>query len=119
MGKVVYEDPVHHISGKISRKFRTIYNFRKASSRKYTSIIGERSTPVGSAESANREKFRIVKRAAGTRSQDSSKMASDLAAWRTARNGGDKHSTFSGWLFYKGWLNFNESTRQVEWPDSL
>ena len=29
MGKVVFEDPVHHISGKISRKYRTCYNYRK------------------------------------------------------------------------------------------
>ena len=29
MGKVVYEDPIHHISGKISRKYRTCYNYRK------------------------------------------------------------------------------------------
>ena len=37
MGKVVYEDPIHHISGKISRKYRTCYNYRKWSDRKYTS----------------------------------------------------------------------------------
>ena len=27
MGKVVFEDPIHHISGKIAKKFRTIYNY--------------------------------------------------------------------------------------------
>ena len=119
MGKVVYEDPIHHISGKISKKFRTVYNYRKASSRKFTSVPGQRTSPVGATELAQREKFRTVKRAAATRMQDSTKMSQDLSAWRTARNGGDKHTTFQGWLFYKGWLNFNESTRQVDWPDSL
>ena len=30
MGKVVFEDPIHHISGKIAKKFRTIYNSWRA-----------------------------------------------------------------------------------------
>ena len=46
MGKVVYEDPIHHISGKISRKYRTCYNYRKWSDRKYTSVHGDRTTPA-------------------------------------------------------------------------
>ena len=46
MGKVVYEDPIHHISGKISRKYRTCYNYRKWSDRKYTSVHGDRTTPL-------------------------------------------------------------------------
>ena len=50
MGQVVFQDPVHHISGKISKKFRTTYNYRKASERKYTSIRGERTTPITPAE---------------------------------------------------------------------
>ena len=42
MATVVYEDPIHHISGKISKKYRTTYNYRKQSDRKYTSVHGER-----------------------------------------------------------------------------
>ena len=50
MGKVVYEDPIHHISGKISRKYRTCYNYRKWSDRKYTSVHGDRTTPASTEE---------------------------------------------------------------------
>ena len=27
MAQVVYEDPIHHLSGKISKKYRTCYNY--------------------------------------------------------------------------------------------
>ncbi len=36
MGKVFFEDPIHHISGKIAKKFRTVYNYMKATGLKYT-----------------------------------------------------------------------------------
>ena len=48
MGKVVFDDPVHHISGRISKKYRTCYNYRKWSDRKYTSVHGDRTTPTAS-----------------------------------------------------------------------
>ena len=32
MAQVVFEDPIHHISGKISKKFRTTYNYRSSRS---------------------------------------------------------------------------------------
>ena len=44
MGRVVFEDPIEHISGKISKKFRTCYNFRRASKRKYTSVVIQTKT---------------------------------------------------------------------------
>ena len=33
MAIVTYEDPIHHLSGKISKKYRTCYNYRKRSDR--------------------------------------------------------------------------------------
>jgi hypothetical protein len=57
MATVVFEDPIHHISGKISKKYRTCYNYRKRSDRKYTSVHGERTTPVSAAERDWRELF--------------------------------------------------------------
>ena len=54
MADVVFEDPIHHISGKISKKYRTCYNYRKAGGRKYTSVHGatlrnsRRQTPTKS-----------------------------------------------------------------------
>ena len=57
MATVVFEDPIHHISGKISKKYRTCYNYRKQSDRKYTSVRGTRTTPVSEKETAWRQTF--------------------------------------------------------------
>ena len=103
MGKVFFEDPVHHISGKISKKFRTIYNLRKASQNKFTSVHGDRTAPASAAELEIRNKFKAVRQAALARSQDLSRLAADTAAFKAARAAGDKHTTLMGWLFAQEW----------------
>ena len=70
MGKVVFEDPVHHISGKISKKYRTCYNYRRWSERKYTSVHGDRTTPASTEELKVRARFKVVRQAALERSMD-------------------------------------------------
>ncbi len=122
MGKVVYEDPIHHISGKISKKFRTTYNYRKASERKYTSIRGERTTPVSVAELQRRVKFKVVRQAALARSMDLSHLAQDQQAFlreKQAQGKAFKYTTYRGWLFGKGWSYYDESTGAVVWPANL
>ena len=92
MGKVVYEDPIHHISGKISRKYRTCYNYRKWSD------------------------------AALNRSMDLSHLTydqMDFIAERKAQGSAFKYTTYKGWLFGKGWQYFDESTNKVVWPERL
>ena len=64
MGKVVFEDPVHHISGKISKKYRTCYNHKRINGLNFTSVHGERSTPASVAELDQRAKFKTVRQAA-------------------------------------------------------
>ena len=103
MGKVVFEDPVHHISGKISKKFRTIYNLRKASQNKFTSVHGDRTAPASAAELEIRNKFKAVRQAVEARASDLSHLSQDQAAYKAARAAGDKHSTFRGWLFAQEW----------------
>ncbi len=107
MGKVFFEDPIHHISGKISKKFRTIYNLRKASQNKFTSVHGDRVAPVTAEELAQREKFKQARQAAMERSKDLSKTAADQAAFRAARAAGDKHTTLMGWLFAEEYKRLN------------
>ena len=122
MGKVVFEDPVHHISGKISKKFRTTYNYRKASERKYTSVRGERTTPVSADEIAQRLKFKTIRLAALARSKDLAHMSQDQVAYKEekkAQGASFKYSTYLGWLFGKGYLYYNETTKQVDWPEEL
>ena len=122
MGKVVFEDPVHHISGKISKKYRTCYNYRKWSDRKYTSVHGDRTTPASTEELKVRAKFKVVRQAALQRSMDLSHLTYDLMdfiAERKAQGSAFKYTTYKGWLFGKGWQYFDESTNKVVWPERL
>ena len=122
MGKVVYEDPIHHISGKISRKYRTCYNYRKWSDRKYTSVHGDRTTPASTEELKVRAKFKVVRQAALQRSMDLSHLTydqMDFIAEHKAQGSAFKYTTYKGWLFGKGWQYFDESTNKVVWPERL
>ena len=122
MGLVVFEDPIEHISGKISKKFRTCYNFRRASKRKYTSVRGDRTTPVSADESKQRIKFRVVRLAALDRSMDLSKVSADqevFLAERAKQGSSFKYTTYKGWLFAKAYKHYDEETSTVKWPDSL
>ena len=121
MGKVVFDDPVHHISGRISKKYRTCYNYRKWSDRKYTSVHGDRTTPASTEELAQRQKFRVVRLAALNRSMDLSHLTYDqmdfIEEKKTKPN--FKYTTYKGWLFGKAWKCYNESTHEVNMPDRL
>ena len=121
MGKVVYEDPIHHISGKISRKYRTCYNYRKWSDRKYTSVHGDRTTPASTEELAQRQKFRVVRLAARERSMDLMHLTYDqmdfIEEKKTRPN--FKYTTYKGWLFGKAWKCYDESTNTVNMPERL
>ena len=121
MGKVVFEDPIHHISGKISKKYRTCYNYRKWSDRKYTSIHGDRTTPASTEELEQRYKFKVVRQAALDRSKDLMHLTYDQIDFinekKTKPN--FKYTTYRGWLFGKAWKCFNESTHEVNMPERL
>ena len=121
MGKVVFEDPVHHISGKISKKYRTCYNYRKWSDRKYTSVHGDRTTPASTEELAQRQKFRVVRLAARERSMDLMHLSYDqmdfIEEKKTKPN--FKYTTYKGWLFGKAWKCFDEHTNTVTMPERL
>ena len=83
MAQVVYEDPIHHISGKISKKFRTCYNYRKQSDRKYTSVHGQRTKPVTEKERAWRETFAQISKATIERIKDPNMMVQDQMDFRS------------------------------------
>ena len=122
MAKVEYEDPIHHLSGKISKKHRTCYNYRRWSQRKYTSVHGDRTTPASTAELAQRAKFKVVRLAAINRSMDLSHLTydqMDFIAERKAQGSAFKYTTYKGWLFGKAWKCFNESTNTVTMPERL
>ena len=122
MGKVVFDDPVHHISGRISKKYRTCYNYRKWSDRKYTSVHGDRTTPASTDELAQRQKFRVVRLAALNRSMDLMHLTYDqidFIAEKKAKGSSFKYTTYKGWLFGKAWKCFDEHTNTVTMPERL
>ena len=122
MGKVVFEDPIHHISGKISKKYRTCYNYRKWSDRKYTSVHGDRTTPASAEELEQRYKFKVVRQAAQNRAMDLMHLTHDqmdFIAARKEKGVNFKYTTYKGWLFGKAWKCYNESTHEVNMPERL
>ena len=122
MAKVEYEDPIHHLSGKISKKYRTCYNYRRWSQRKYTSIHGDRTTPASTEELEQRNRFRVVRLAALNRSMDLSHLTYDqidFIAERKEKGSSFKYTTYKGWLFGKAWKCYDESTHTVTMPERL
>lgn len=122
MGKVHFLDPVDYISGKISQKYRTIYNRRRASDRRYTQVRNDRITPVSVTELDRRVKFKTVRQAAQNRSMDLSHLTydqMDFIAERKAQGSAFKYTTYKGWLFGKAWKCYDSSTGQVTMPERL
>ena len=122
MGKVVFEDPVHHISGKISQKYRTCYNHKRVNGLNFTSVHGERTTPVSAEEMKRRERFKVVRLAALERSMDLMHLTYDQIDFveeRKVKGAVFKYSTYKGWLFGKAWKCYDESTGQVNMPERL
>ena len=121
MGKVVFEDPVHHISGKISKKYRTCYNHKRINGLNFTSVHGERSTPASTEELKVRARFKVVRQAALERSMDLMHLTYDqmdfIEEKKTRPN--FKYTTYKGWLFGKAWKCYDESTNTVTMPERL
>ena len=79
MGKVTYEYPVKDICGKIGKN--ATVGFAHRGNTKYTVRYGKRSTPVGSAEQAHRNKFSAAVKATRQRMLDSQQNAADKIAF--------------------------------------
>lgn len=122
MGKVFFLDPVDYISGKISQKFRTIYNRRRVSDRRYTQVRDDRNTPPSVEELQRRLKFKVVRQAAQTRSMTLSTLTRDQMKFieeKKQQGHSFKYHTFKGWLFGKAWNYYDESSNTVVWPQNL
>jgi hypothetical protein len=81
MSQVSFLDPVDHISGKITKKNRTVFCYRSASGRKYTQVRGKRTTPVSIEEKDARFRFKSIAQAVNTRLHNMNQQATDQAAF--------------------------------------
>ena len=99
MGKVVFEDPIHHISGRIAKKFSTIYNYMKATGLKYTSVHGERSTQPSTKELKARERFAGVAAMVTARRADLTKIVADQQAFLAQKDTAGGAKTMRAYLW--------------------
>ena len=109
MSKVVYLDPIDYISGKIARRFRTIYCHRTDSDRRYTTVRSTRKTPLTDNELVARELFRARARWVKQRKEDLSKVTQDQAAFIAQKNlpGGAKTMLSYYWKLAKAEIDEN------------
>ena len=99
MGKVVFIDPIDHISGKIGTKSETIYSHRSATGRNYVSKQGVRTTAVTEEEKTRQQLFKTVAQSTRERLKDPMKMANDMVAFSNQK----KHKTLYGYVFNQEW----------------
>ena len=86
MSKIVFLDPVDYISGKIAKKFRTIYCYRKSSDRRYTTIHSKHTVAQTELAINARNRFTAVSQAIKARKRDLSKLTDDQQAFLAQRN---------------------------------
>ena len=110
MAKVFYEDPIDHLSGKISKKKQTIYNYRKGSRLKYTQVRSERLFEPTALELESRKKFKIVQAAMDYRTCSTPMRMKDSTQFLNERKGDPnfKYTTIRGWIFAKLYARFDE-----------
>ena len=100
MARVHYLDPIDHISGKISRKHRTVYCYRTGTGAKYTKL---HTTPTGAptaAQLASISKFRQAAQQTNTIMMDVEQLTTYRTAWRNQiHNGNYSYRTLRGYIF--------------------
>ncbi len=109
MGKVVFEDPVHHISGKIAKKFRTIYYYKPATGLKYTSVRSDRTTPLKQKEVAIRQRFQAVRAMVAARKEDLSKVTQDQIDFMAQKDLANGKKTMNAYLWKVCGLEYDEA----------
>ena len=107
MSKVVFLDPIDHVSGKLSKKSRVTYCYRSNSNeagedRKYTQIRGKRSTPYTAAELARFDKFAAVARATSA----VLKNPASLATAQTEFNAQTTYKKLRNYVWHREWENY-------------
>ena len=100
MAKVHYLDPIDYLSGKITKRHRTIYCYRNAIDRRYTTI---HTTPTGAptaAQLASISKFRQAAQQTNTIMMDVEQLTTYRTAWRNQiHNGNYSYRTLRGYIF--------------------
>ncbi len=107
MSKVVFLDPIDHVSGKLSKRSRVTYCYRANSNeagedRKYTQIRGKRSTPYTAAELARFDKFSAVAKSTAA----VLKNPASLATAQTEFNAQTTYKKLRNYVWHREWENY-------------
>ena len=105
MAKVHYLDPIDYLSGKITKRHRTIYCYRYAIDRRYTTV---HTTPTGAptaAQLANNAKFRQAAQQTNAIMADVTQVQTYSTQWRThMQSSHPRYRTLRGFVFAKVYL---------------
>ena len=109
MSHVHFLDPIDYISGKISRKFRTVYLRRKTSDRRFTQVRSARNTPLKPKEVAIRQRFQAVRAMVAARKEDLTKVTQDQIDFLAQRNAANGKKTMNAYLWLVCGREYDES----------
>ena len=104
MAKIEYAFPVEKIHGKISKKHKIGFAYRKISEKKYTTGYGERKTSITANEVAIRQKFTAVQAATRARLIDPEYIHVDQLAFKEQTY----YKTLWGYVFKQCWDSYEE-----------
>ena len=105
MSKVVFIDPIDHISGKISRKHRTTFCYRTATGAKYTQQYTTPTVAPTAAQLANNAKFRQAAQQTNAIMADVTQVQTYSTQWRThMQSSHPRYRTLRGFVFAKVYL---------------
>ena len=100
MAKVVYLDPIDHISGKISKKHRTTYCYLNSTGTKYTQLYTKPTGAPTAAQQASTAKFRQAAQQTNTIMMDIDQLEPYRTAWRNQIHSGNlRYRTLRGYIF--------------------
>ncbi len=100
MARVVYIDPIDHISGKISRKHRTIYCYLTATGTKFTQTYTKPTGGPTAAQIATMNRFRQAAQQTATIMADVDRQQAYRTLWRAhMQSAHPRYRTLRGFVF--------------------
>ena len=100
MARVVYLDPIDHISGKISKKHRTTYCYLNSTGTKYTQLYTKPTSTPSAAQQATTAKFRQAAQQTNSIMADIEAIEPYRQAWgNLIRSGNTTYKTLRGYIF--------------------
>lgn len=107
MSKVVFLDPIDHVSGKLSKKSRVTYCYRSNSNeagedRRYTQIRGKRTTPYTAAELARFDKFSAVSRATAAVMKNPQSLQTAMTEFQAQST----YKKLRSYVWHREWENY-------------